>query len=128
MQLLQQNQDLDDSIAQEEKENLASARISSTGSIVEVEFDKEMENIEKVLNLFDRQYDIRFNVFQSKNHMNLFIENISEIKKMFNSKMISPIITPQQNKGRFSMTISSLGRKGVKKNIPIIVNNIKYPI
>ena len=61
------------------------ARISSTRSIIEVEFDKEMENIEKVLNLFDRQSDIRFNVFQSKNHMNLFIENISEIKKIFNS-------------------------------------------
>ena len=49
MHLLQQNQDLDDSITYEEKENLAGARISSTGSIVEVEFDKEMENIEKVL-------------------------------------------------------------------------------
>jgi hypothetical protein len=40
------------------------ARISSTGSIVELEFDKEMENIEIVLNLFDRQSDSRFTVFQ----------------------------------------------------------------
>lgn len=42
------------------------ARISSTGSIVEVEFDKEMENIEIVLNPFDKQSDSRFKVFQSK--------------------------------------------------------------
>ena len=42
-------QDLDDNITYEEKENLAGARISLTRSILEVEFDKEMENIEKVL-------------------------------------------------------------------------------
>jgi hypothetical protein len=42
------------------------ARISSTGSIIEVEFDKKIENIEKVLNLFDRQSDIGFNVFNQK--------------------------------------------------------------
>src|SRR5215203_6374906 len=88
---LQQNQDLE-SLAQEEKENLAGARISLTGGILEVEFDKEIENLEKVLDLFDRQSDIRFNIFQSKNHMNLFIENISEIKKIFfnNSQTITP--------------------------------------
>ena len=62
---LQQNQDLD-SIAQEEKENLAGTRISLTGSILDVEFDKEIENIEKVFELFDRESDIRFNIFQSK--------------------------------------------------------------
>ena len=96
---------------------MAGARISSTGSIVEVEFDKEMENIEKVLNLFDRQYDIRFNVFQSKNHMNLFIENISEIKKIFNSNDDFSYHYPQQNKGRCfnDYNFSSLGRKGVEK-------------
>jgi hypothetical protein len=94
---LQQNQDLDDRIAQEEKENLAGARISLTGSILEVEFDKEIENIEKVLDLFDRQSDIRFNIFQSKSHMNLFIENISEIKKIFNSND-SPTIIPSKIK------------------------------
>src|SRR5688500_13154305 len=66
---LQHNLDLEDSITLEEKENLAGARISLTGSILEVEFDKELENIEKVLNLFNRQSDIRFNIFQSKNHM-----------------------------------------------------------
>jgi hypothetical protein len=81
---LQQNQDLD-SIAQEEKETLMGARISLTGSMLDVEFDKEIENIEKVFELFDRESDIRFNIFQSKNHMNLFIENLTEIKKIFSN-------------------------------------------
>jgi len=103
---LEQNQDLD-SIAQEEKENLSGARISLTGSIIEVEFDKEMENIEKILELFDRQSDIRFNIFQSKNHMNLFIENISEIKKIF-SNNDSPNITPSKIKEGVSMITISL--------------------
>jgi hypothetical protein len=102
---LQQNQDLE-SIAQEEKENLAGARISLTGSILEVEFDKEMENIEKVLELFDRQADIRFNIFQSKNHMNLFIENISEIKKIFNSNDSSTITSGKIKEGVSMITIS----------------------
>ena len=60
---LQQNQELD-SITQEEKENLTGARISLTGSMLDVEFDKEIENIEKVFELFDRESDIRFNIFQ----------------------------------------------------------------
>src|SRR5215212_7826724 len=55
---LQQNQDLD-SIGQEEKETLMGARISLTGSMLDVEFDKEIENIEKVFELFDRESDIR---------------------------------------------------------------------
>ena len=124
---LQQNQDLD-SITQEEKENLAGARISLTGSILDVEFDKEMENIEKVLNLFDRESDIRFNIFQSKNHMNLFIENISEIKKIFSNAF--PYCYPQQNKGRCfnDYNFSSLGRNGVEENISIAIYDIKYPI
>lgn len=104
--VLQQNQDLE-SITQEEKENLAGARISLTGSILDVEFDKEMENIEKVLDLFDRQSDIRFNIFQSKNHMNLFIENISEIKKIF-SNNDSPTISPSKIKEGVSMITISL--------------------
>jgi hypothetical protein len=105
--VLQQNQDLDDRIAQEEKGNLAGARISLTGSILEVEFEKEMENIERVLELFDRQSDIKFNIFQSKNHMNLFIENISEIKKIFNSHD-SPTIIPRKIKEGVSMITISL--------------------
>ena len=103
---LQQNKDLD-SITQEEKENLIGARISLTGSILNVEFDKEMENIEKVFDLFDRQSDIRFNIFQSKNHMNLFIENISDIKKILNSSD-SPTITPSKIKEGVSMITISL--------------------
>src|SRR5918994_1007749 len=63
---------------------------------------------EKVLDLFDRQSDIRFNIFQSKNHMNLFIENISEIKKIFNSTDSSPIITPSKIKEGVSMITISL--------------------
>jgi hypothetical protein len=103
---LQQNQDIDNSIAQEEKENLAGARISLTGSILDVEFDKEIENIEKVLELFDRESDIRFNIFQSKNHMNLFIENISEIKKILSSNESSTIIPNKIKEGVSMITIS----------------------
>lgn len=103
---LEHNQDLD-SIAQEEKEKLAGARISLTGSILDVEFNKEMENIEKILELFDRQSDIRFNIFQSKNHMNLFIENISEIKKIF-SNNDSPTLSPSKIKEGVSMITISL--------------------
>jgi hypothetical protein len=102
---LQRNLNLDN-ITQEEKENLAGARISLTGSILDVEFDKEMENIEKVLELFDRESDIRFNIFQSKNHMNLFIENISEIKKILNN--YSQTITPTKIKEGGSMITISL--------------------
>src|SRR5687768_10215068 len=103
---LQQNQELDNSITQEEKENLAGARISLTGSMLDVEFDKEMENIEKVFELFDRESDIRFNIFQSKNHMNLFIENISEIKKIFSNH--SQTINPSKIKEGVSMITISL--------------------
>src|SRR5215212_3974463 len=125
---LQQTQDLE-SIAQEEKENLAGARISLTGSILEVEFDKEIENIEKVLDLFDRQSDIRFNIFQSKNHMNLFIENISEIKKVFNSND-SPTIIPSKIKEGVSMITISLPwiETELRKTYQLlsIISNILY--
>ena len=102
---IQQNQDKEN-ITLEEKENLAGARISLTGSIIDVEFDKEMENIEKILELFDRESDIRFNIFQSKNHMNLFIENISEIKKIFDAD--SQIVTHSKIKEGVSMITISL--------------------
>ena len=128
---LQHSLDLDDSITLEEKENLAGARISLTGSILEVEFDKEMENIEKVLNLFNRQSDIRFNIFQSKNHMNLFIENISEIKKIFNSNDDAPTINPSKIKEGVSMiTISLLPweEKELRKTYQLlsIISNILF--
>ena len=125
---LQQNQDIDNSIAQEEKENLAGARISLTGSILDVEFDKEIENIEKVLELFDRESDIRFNIFQSKNHMNLFIENISEIKKIFSNH--SQTIIPSKIKEGVSMITISLPWEEIELrktyHLLSIISNILY--
>ena len=124
---IQQNQDSDD-IAQKEKDNLAGARISLTGSIIDVEFDKEMENIEKILELFDRESDIRFNIFQSKNHMNLFIENISEIKKIFGAD--SQIVTHSKIKEGVSMITISLPweETELRKTYQLlsIISNILY--
>ncbi len=124
---IQQNQD-NENIAQEEKENLAGARISLTGSIIDVEFDKEMENIEKILELFDRESDIRFNIFQSKNHMNLFIENISEIKKIFGAD--SQIVTHSKIKEGVSMITISLPweETELRKTYQLlsIISNILY--
>ena len=124
---IQQNQD-SDNIAQEEKDNLAGARISLTGSIIDVEFDKEMENIEKILELFDRESDIRFNIFQSKNHMNLFIENISEIKKIFGAD--SQIVTHSKIKEGVSMITISLPweETELRKTYQLlsIISNILY--
>ena len=124
---IQQNQD-NESIAQEEKDNLAGARISLTGSILDVEFDKEMENIEKILELFDRESDIRFNIFQSKNHMNLFIENISEIKKIFGAD--SQIVTHSKIKEGVSMITISLPweETELRKTYQLlsIISNILY--
>ena len=81
----QQQSEQDLKIDQDERESITGARISLTGSILDVEFDKEMENIEKIFDLFDRESDIRFNIFQSKNHIKLFIENISDIKKILSN-------------------------------------------
>ena len=124
---IQQNQD-SDNIAQEEKDNLAGARISLTGSIIDVEFDKEMENIEKILELFDRESDIRFNIFQSKNHMNLFIENISEIKKIFGAD--SQVVTHSKIKEGVSMITISLPweETELRKTYQLlsIISNILY--
>jgi hypothetical protein len=118
------------SITLEQKENLAGARISLIGSILEVEFDKEMENIEKVLNLFERESDIRFNIFQSKNHMNLFIENISEIKKIFNSNADSPTNIHSKIKEGVSMITISLPweEKELRKTYQLlsIISNILF--
>ena len=124
---IQQNQG-NENIAQEEKDNLAGARISLTGSIIDVEFDKEMENIEKILELFDRESDIRFNIFQSKNHMNLFIENISEIKKIFDAD--SQIVTHSKIKEGVSMITISLPweETELRKTYQLlsIISNILY--
>ena len=68
-----------------------------------------MENIEKILELFDRESDIKFNIFQSKNHMNLFIENIREIKKIFHSNDDNSLtIIPSKIKEGVSMITISL--------------------
>jgi hypothetical protein len=124
---IQQNQG-NENIAQEEKDNLAGARISLTGSIIDVEFDKEIENIEKILELFDRESDIRFNIFQSKNHMNLFIENISEIKKIFGAD--SQIVTHSKIKEGVSMITISLPweETELRKTYQLlsIISNILY--
>src|SRR5215207_5168185 len=126
---LQQNQDLDDSIAQEEKENLAGARISLTGSILDVEFDKEMENTEKIFDLFDRESDIRFNIFQSKNHIKLFIENISDIKKIL-SNDLQKIVGLSSVKEGVSMITIALPWQGneVRKTYQLLsmISNILY--
>ena len=92
---------------QNEKENIIGARISLTGSILDVEFDKEIENIDKIFDLFQRESDIRFNIFQSKNHIKLFIENISEIKKIL-SNNANNMIGPHSIKEGVSMITISL--------------------
>ena len=70
-------------ISKKDNEMIKGARISLTTSILGVEFGKETDAIEKILNLFDRDTDIRFNIFQTKNQIKLFIENIKEIKERF---------------------------------------------
>lgn len=68
-------------------ESLKGARISLTGSILDVDFGMEIENMERILDLFDKDSDIRFNIFQTKNHIKLFVENINEIKKIFRDEL-----------------------------------------
>jgi hypothetical protein len=52
-----------------------------------VDFGMEIENMERILDLFDKDSDIRFNIFQTKNHIKLFVENINEIKKIFRDEL-----------------------------------------
>jgi hypothetical protein len=82
------------------------------------------------LNLFDRQSDIRFNIFQSKNHTNLFLENISEIKKIFDSNDDSPTINPSKIKEGVSMITISLPweEKKLRKTYQLlsIISNILF--
>jgi hypothetical protein len=103
----QQQSEQDVKIEEDEKEIVTGARISLTGSILDVEFDKEIENIEKIFDLFDRDSDIRFNIFQSKNHIKLFIENISEIKKIL-SNNANNVVGPHSIKEGVSMITISL--------------------
>jgi hypothetical protein len=104
---IQQEQSVQDlKISQDEKEMVTGARISLTGSILDVEFDKEMENTEKIFDLFDRESDIRFNIFQSKNHIKLFIENISDIKKILGNNPQKVIGLSSIKEGVSMITIS----------------------
>ncbi len=104
---IQQEQSVQDlKISQDEKEMVTGARISLTGSILDVEFDKEIENIEKIFDLFDRESDIRFNIFQSKNHIKLFIENISDIKKILSNDAQKVIGLSSIKEGVSMITIS----------------------
>jgi hypothetical protein len=102
----QQQSEQDFKISQDEKEMVTGARISLTGSILDVEFGKEMENIEKIFDLFDREPDIRFNIFQSKNHIKLFIENISDIKKILSNDAQKVIGLSSIKEGVSMITIS----------------------
>lgn len=123
----QSKQDL--KISQDEKEMINGARISLTGSILDVEFDKEMENTEKIFDLFDRESDIRFNIFQSKNHIKLFIENISDIKKIL-SNDLQKIVGLSSVKEGVSMITIALPWQGneVRKTYQLLsmISNILY--
>jgi hypothetical protein len=125
----QQQSEQDLKIDQDERESITGARISLTGSILDVEFDKEMENIEKIFGLFDRESDIRFNIFQSKNHIKLFIENISDIKKIL-SKDPQSIVGHSSIKEGVSMITISLPWQGneVRKTYQLLsmISNILY--
>ena len=116
-------------ISQDEKESITGARISLTGSILDVEFDKEIENIDKIFDLFDRESDIRFNIFQSKNHIKLFIENISDIKKIL-SEDTQNVVGPSSIKEGVSMITISLPWQGneVRKIYQLLsmISNILY--
>ena len=125
----QQQSEKDFKIFQDEKESITGARISLTGGILDVEFDKEMENIEKIFDLFDRESDIRFNIFQSKNHIKLFIENISEIKKILSTDLQN-IVDSGSIKERVSMITISLPWQGkeFRKTYQLLsmISNILY--
>ncbi|HJU59602.1 MAG TPA: hypothetical protein VJ583_07615 [Nitrososphaeraceae archaeon] len=127
IQRQQSEQDL--KIEQDEKESITGARISLTGSILDVEFDKEMENIEKIFDLFDRESDIRFNIFQSKNHIKLFIENISDIKEIL-SKDTQNVVGHSSIKEGVSMITISLPWQGNEFKKPYqllsMISNILY--
>src|SRR5215211_388116 len=129
IQQQQQQSKQDLKISQDEKEMINGARISLTGSILDVEFDKEMENTEKIFDLFDRESDIRFNIFQSKNHIKLFIENISDIKKIL-SNDLQKIVGLSSVKEGVSMITIALPWQGneVRKTYQLLsmISNILY--
>ncbi|MGD1836192.1 MAG: hypothetical protein ACPKPY_13095 [Nitrososphaeraceae archaeon] len=76
-------QDIDDKkAANKDVELLEGTRISLTGSIIDIDFDFGMKNIENILSLLRKEFDIKFNIFQTKNQIKVFTENINPIKKI----------------------------------------------
>ena len=69
-------------VANDDVEILEGTRISLTGSIIDIDFDFGMKNIENILNLLEKEFDIKFNIFQTKNQIKVFTENINPIKKI----------------------------------------------
>lgn len=127
---IQQQSEEELAISRDEKESMTGARISLTGGILDVEFDKEIENIEKIFDLFDRESDLRFNIFQSKNHINLFIENISEIKKILSNDFQNIAAAPTRIKEGVSMITISFPWQGkeLRKTYQLLstISNILY--
>jgi hypothetical protein len=125
----QQQSEQDVKIEEAEKEIVTGARISLTGSILDVEFDKEIENIEKIFDLLDRDSDIRFNIFQSKNYTKLFVENLNEIKKVLGEHPQNLIAHSSIKEGISMITISLPWQENeVKKTYQLLsmISNILY--
>ena len=125
----QQQSEQDGKIDEDEKEIVTGARISLTGSILDVEFDKEIENIEKIFDLFDRDSDIRFNIFQTKNYTKLFVENLNEIKKILGEHSQNLVAHSSIKEGISMITISLPWQENeVRKTYQLlsIISNILY--
>ena len=75
------------SISEENLDSITGARISLTGSILDVDFGMGIANIERSFDLFDKEFNIQYNVFQTKNHIKLFVENIDEIRNIFKNEL-----------------------------------------
>ena len=92
-------------VSNDNLESLKGARISLTGSILDVDFGMEIENMERILDLFDKDSDIRFNFFQTKNHIKLFVENINEIKKIFRDELKNQPDTIKEGLSMINITL-----------------------
>lgn len=125
----QQQSEQDVKIEEDEKEIVIGARISLTGSILDVEFDKEIENIEKIFDLFNKESDIRFNIFQSKNYTKLFVENINEIRKILGDHPQNLVGHRSIKEGISMITITLPWRENeVRKTYQLLsmISNILY--
>lgn len=58
------------------------ARMSLTGNIIDVDFDKEFDEISSLL---DQLFDKNFSVFQTGQHLRLFAEDVAETRSAVNS-------------------------------------------